>query len=137
MITGEIKLYKEPEPYKPPPVVTVTATVVTPPQQKSANGNILPFNTKVTPEWRFFELQKEQNRAYNLGVRIGTKWRLSPGAHAWVEILGFNMTPEYISTIDGKPAIIRGSRRSKLDTRTDLNFSYTVDEILEMELVDD
>jgi len=131
MITQEIKIHTEPE----PPKITGIQSSTT---YKSAQGNVVTFKqtgfSAVT--WTYHELQKEQTRAYNLNIKVGTKWKY-PNSNSWVEIMGFNLAPADITSVDGSPCILRGRRMSTIDPRTDLIFNYSVDEILEMEQVND
>lgn len=131
MITQEIKIHAEPEPPKATVITSYTPT-------KSAQGNVVPFKQTgfSTEGWTYHELQKEQTRAYNLNIKVGTRWKF-PNSNSWVEILGFNLTPTNMTSVDGSPCIIRGRRMSTIDPRTDLIFNYSVDEILEMEQVND
>ena len=131
MIIQEIKIHPEPE---PPKVIVIPPSTTT----KSAQGNVVTFKqtgfSAVT--WTYHELQKEQTRAYNLNIKVGTKWKF-PNSNSWVEILGFNLAPANITSVDGSPCILRGRRMSTIDPRTNLIFNYSVDEILEMEQVND
>ena len=131
MIIQEIKIHTELE----PPKVTVIPSHTT---TKSAQGNIVTFKQTgfSTVNWTYHELQKEQTRAYNLNIKVGTKWKF-PNSNSWVEIMGFNLAPADITSVDGSPCILRGRRMSTIDPRTDLIFNYSVDEILEMEQVND
>ena len=131
MITQEIKIHTEPE---PPKITVITSSTTT----KSAQGNVVPFKQTgfSTGGWTYHELQKEQTRAYNLNIKVGTKWKY-PNSNSWVEILGFNLAPADITSVDGSPCILRGRRMSTIDPRTDLIFNYSIDEILEMEQVND
>src|SRR5574343_1439934 len=123
MIIQEIKIHAEPE----PPKVTVIPPSTT---TKSAQGNVVTFKqtgfSAVT--WTYHELQKEQTRAYNLNIKVGTKWKF-PNSNSWVEIMGFNLAPADITSVDGSPCILRGRRMSTIEPRTDLIFNYSVDEI--------
>ena len=131
MIIQEIKIHTEPE----PPKVTVIPPSTT---TKSAQGNVVTFKQTGFSAviWTYHELQKEQTRAYNLNIKVGTKWKF-PNSNSWVEIMGFNLAPADITSVDGSPCILRGCRMSTIDPRTDLIFNYSVDEILEMEQVND
>ena len=92
MITQEIKIHTEPE---PPKITVITSSATT----KSAQGNVVPFKQTgfSTGGWTYHELQKEQTRAYNLNIKVGTKWKY-PNSNSWVEILGFNLAPPDIVT---------------------------------------
>jgi len=134
MIIQEIKLHPEP--------VVVTYTPPTTPVKQtplvSATGNILPFNPKPTigTPWTYLELQEEQKRAYDNGIKVGTKWRF-PHSQTWIEVVGWQLTPAYTTSVDNSPCIVKGKRKSPVDLRDDLIFNYSVDEILEMEIVND
>ncbi len=119
MITGEINLHEEPKPvyvnnYKPAQPLT----------QEVLNA----FGVHFTQ----FELNKEQTRAFNEGIRNGTKWR-HKSAPCIVTIEGWNLIPGKLECIDGLPAIIRGKRETIAAPGQTMYFNYTVDEILEME----
>ena len=97
MIIQEIKIHTEPE---PPKITVISPSTAT----KSAQDNVVPF--KSTGGWTYHELQKEQTRAYNLNIKVGTKWKY-PNSNSWVEILGFNLSPADITSVDGSPCILR------------------------------
>lgn len=124
MITQEIKLYKEPEPVK-----NVSAVVVTYPKT-TAQNNYNFYGQKRFSQW---ELNAEQTRAFNHGIRIQNKYLNSQGHE--VEIISWNVfTDKEIECIEGKPAIINGRRKNFMGGK-DFEFSYSVDEILQMEAV--
>ena len=123
MIIQEIKLHPEP-------------TIVT--YQPIVNTNILPFEKKPTTgtHWSYLELSEQQQVAIKLGMNIGTKWRY-PHSQTYIEIVGWQLAPAYINTVDGNPCIIRGKRKSPADLREDLVFNYSVEELCGMEQVND
>lgn len=124
MITQEIKLYKEPEIIKTPPAVIVTYP------DKTAQNAYNLYGQKQFSQW---ELNSEQARAFNNGIKIYNKYLNSQGHE--VEIIAWNMlTNKEIEVIEGKPAIILGRRKNFMGGK-DFEFSYSVDEILQMEKV--
>jgi len=119
MIIQEIKLHPEPTPYVP----------TTPPKQNTVG----PFNAKGAVNWSFHELTMEQTKAINCGMRIGTRWRYK-GSDTFIEIMGWQLTPTYVTTCQGSPAIIRARRYTKIaPNNQEFIFNYTIDELLEME----
>ena len=131
MILAEIKLHEEPT----PPVTTALYTSYTKPA-KQEKSNVIPFNNGVGMFFSQFELNQEQTRAFNSNIRLHTKWRVK-GSFITITVVGWNMLSGKHEVIDGKPAIIRGRRESPVDTKGSMEFNYSVDEILEMELVND
>jgi hypothetical protein len=129
VITQELKLYQEPEPPKPPVViVTYPTKTTTPPSNPANNYNF--YGTKRFSQW---ELNTEQARAFNNGIRMYNKYLNSQGHE--VEVIAWNMLASHdIEVIDGKPAIITGRRKNFMGGK-DFEFQYSVDEILQMEAV--
>ena len=130
MITAEIKLHAEPSNVT---IINQYTTYEKP--THIATQNILPFNN-TGMFFSQFELNTEQARAFNKGIRIGTKWRVK-GSFITIIVVGWNILSGKHEVIDGKPAIIKGRRQSPVDTKNALEFNYSVDEFDEMELVND